>query len=117
MLRGVRKPATIKLSESDDGRTLEARPGQEIELRLRENPTTGYRWRVVQEAEPVCQLLGTFFKAGTRPGEPGIHIRRYRVAGSGDAGLKLVYGRSWESAKTAARTFCLRVRSAASLPP
>jgi len=107
----MRKAVAIKLDEEDDGRVLKLKTGREMELRLPENPTTGYRWRVVKEGEPVCVLMGTDFKAGTRPGEPGVHIRRYRVVGPGQATLKLAYTRTWESADSTARTFCLKVLS------
>ena len=101
----------LQLSQDDDGRNLAVRIGQQLELRLPENPTAGYRWRVVEEGGPVCELMRTDFKAGTQPGEPGVHIRRYRVIAAGQATLKLVYDRAWPSAKGAARTFCLKVRS------
>ena|SRR6516164_2944488 len=114
MLDAMVKATAIKLSEEDDGRILDLRPGQELELKLSENPTTGYRWRAVMEGKPVFELVKSSFAAGRKPGEPGVHIRRYRIARAGKATLKLVYRRAWDSPKSAEQTFRLRARSRAS---
>lgn len=41
----------LVLSEADSGRQVRVEAGQQIEVRLESNPTTGYRWEIAGEAE------------------------------------------------------------------
>lgn len=100
----------VRFHEPDDGRTAERRVNQEFEICLPENPTAGFRWRIVQGGEPVCALLDEAFEPGrAAPGQPGVHTWRFTVVAQGTATIALAYRRAWESAPTAARTFALRV--------
>lgn len=38
--------STIVLTEADNGRSIELSVGDVLQIRLFENPTTGYRWRI-----------------------------------------------------------------------
>jgi inhibitor of cysteine peptidase len=38
----------VTLTEANNGQPLELRQGDVVDLRLRENPTTGFRWQVVR---------------------------------------------------------------------
>ena len=102
-------PATLKLNEQDHGRDVETRVGREIELRLPENPTAGFRWRIVQTGEPVCSPPQDGFEPGNIIGQPGIHFWRFKIVVEGAARIELAYRRVWESGAPAGRTFFLNV--------
>ncbi len=96
------------LDERSDGDTVRVRVNQELEVRLQENPTAGFRWRVVQTGSPVCTLLGHGFDPGAdAPGQTGNHSWKFRVTSAGTAIIKLVYCRTWEDADAGARSFAL----------
>ncbi len=98
--------------EKNDGQTIGINTGQEFEIRLAENPTAGFRWRVTQPGGPVCELLGEKFTAGANAvGRGGVHSWRFRMVGDGTAAVDLAYRRAWESPGPDARTFGLKVTS------
>ena len=98
-----------QLDESADGREIELAAGQEFELTLGENPTTGFRWRLTADGSPACALVRDEFRApeGGRPGQGGSHVWQFRAERAGESRIELSYARA---AGDAARTFTLRVR-------
>jgi inhibitor of cysteine peptidase len=89
---------TLDVGEGDDGRRLAARVGDTIEVRLRENVSTGYRWEVDQLDEKLLRLVE---KTGRGPNQPmpgaaGEAIFRFAVVGTGSGALSLKYWRPWE---------------------
>ena len=84
--------------------------GQSLEIRLEENPTSGYRWHVVQAGEPVCKTVSDSFAPGIgAPGQPGVHRWTFQTVAAGTASIRLIYRRAWET-NEAARTFTLDLR-------
>ena len=101
----------LYLNESYNEREIELRAGEEFEIRLPENPTTGFRWRLVSDGEPVCVLQSDFFEPTDRtPGRGGSHYWRFLAAQVGLGNIDLVYRRSFEQQETPARRFTLQVR-------
>ena len=98
----------LVLDEHSNSQTIGAILGQELEIRLQENPTAGFRWRFVQTGEPVCTLLGHRFVPGREvPGQGGVHSWILKAIAEGTTTIKLVYCRSWENVTDAARSFAL----------
>jgi inhibitor of cysteine peptidase len=96
----------LTIGENSNGQTLEAAPGQTVEIRLEENPTTGFRWRMAQAGGPVATLSGDVFEPGRQaPGQPGTHRWQFRVAAAGSGPVRFVYRRAWEEDSAAARVF------------
>ncbi|HVN80911.1 MAG TPA: protease inhibitor I42 family protein [Terriglobia bacterium] len=96
----------LVLDEHSNSQTIGAILGQELEIRLQENPTAGFRWRFVQTGEPVCTLLSDRFDPGREaPGQAGVHSWKFKAITEGTATIKLVYCRSWENVTDAARSF------------
>jgi len=100
----------IALDEKSDGSTIALAVGEEAELSLAENPTTGFRWRLPPDAPDVAALVVDRFTPGARPGQGGVRLLRWRGARAGTARLTLVLGRSWQAsgARTFALTFVVR---------
>jgi inhibitor of cysteine peptidase len=97
-----------RFNEQNHGQTVEADFGQEVEIYLQENPTTGFRWQVVQTGEPICTLVSETFDPGRKaPGQAGIHSWKFKVVAEGTASIELVYRRSWDTATAAGHTFTL----------
>ena len=98
----------IALDEKAAGSTIALAVGEEAELSLAENPTTGFRWRLPPDAPDVVALVADRFTPG-RPnagvGGGGVRLLRWRGERAGTARLTLVLGRSWQAG--AARTFVL----------
>jgi predicted secreted protein len=100
----------VQLDESDNGHEIELPVGEQFELRLTENPTTGFRWRLASSGEPACILQSNFFETPDRtPGRGGVHYWRFQTARVGLGTIELVYRRLFEQEETPARRFSLRV--------
>jgi inhibitor of cysteine peptidase len=107
------RDALLQLNERDHRRKVETRVGHEIELRLPENPTSGHRWRLVTSGESVCSLVSDEFEPGRQPGQPGVHLWRFRIIAAGSGRVELAYSRRWQGDAPAADTFSLEVKSEA----
>jgi inhibitor of cysteine peptidase len=99
----------LTVDESSNGQDVELGVGQELEVCLRENPTTGYQWRLAAGAMPACQLIKDFPEApGEARGSGRTRRWLFRGAQAGGGTIQLVLRRSWEP--QAERTFTLLVR-------
>lgn len=99
-----------QLDESHDGKEIVVTTGDTLEVCLAENPTTGYRWHVGWEGDPIGEALGDAFTASSgAPGAGGRHCWRFRVARPGAARLSFAARRPWETAGGRAVTYHLRV--------
>ncbi|MDY7011124.1 MAG: protease inhibitor I42 family protein [Planctomycetota bacterium] len=117
--------APLELDESADGKTVSAVVGQQIIIRLKGNPTTGYQWVVGKIEGDALGHVGGVKYVSDQPPAPapgtGGRIMMHRVGGggkyvftftakkAGKAKLTLEYKRGWEKNKPAAQTFTLTV--------
>jgi inhibitor of cysteine peptidase len=100
----------MKVDESFDGREVELPAGSELEVVLKENPTTGFGWAVESMAAPVCSLAEDNFESAQRArGSEGLHRWRLQAKQKGEGKISLSYRRSWET-KAPVRTFTVTVR-------
>jgi inhibitor of cysteine peptidase len=95
----------IQLDEADNGRSVTVAPGQQVVVRLAENPTTGYRWEPPAGIEVVSD---EFLPAGsTAMGAGGERV--FTLAASRTAGEALfALTRPWGGGAPE-RTFTLRL--------
>ena len=94
--------------ESQNGGKIDLAVGDTLELRLPENPTTGFRWSLRSDGGPSCTMIqDDFTPPGTRPGQGGVHTWRFRALRAGQGVIDLVCQRHWE--QTAGREFKLQV--------
>ena len=100
----------ISIDQSQAGQTIDLPVGQVIELRLAENPTTGFRWVFTSQAGPACVVVDDSFQPGsTAPGAGGEHHWEVRGVRPGACELSLAYRRGFEHAPPA-QAFTLHVR-------
>ena len=105
----------VILSAKDDGGQIEVDAGQALVLTLESNPTTGFRWEVVEMEDAVLRPKGEAeFKLASEldsppPGTGGVEIFRFEAVNAGETLLELVYHRPWEEGVEPLETFSVRV--------
>lgn len=99
--------------ETSDGREISLTNGEEFRINLAENPTTGFRWRLLVDGSPaIACVVDEFQPPGhAQPGQAGLHVWNFRCAAEGDAEIQLVNTRAGATNETSGRKFTLRVRS------
>ena len=100
----------MMIDASHSGQQVALYVGQAAELRLPENPTTGFRWFVVADGGPACRLDDNgFHGADGPPGRGGEHVWGLVGVSAGGCELQLDYRRSFGSAE-AGTGFALHVQ-------
>ena len=91
--------STIKVDESMNGQTIDAKVGDVITVALEGNPTTGYNWYAGDLNSAILVQKGdSEFKADSSLiGAGGMITLKFDVVGEGTTVLTLNYMRSWES--------------------
>ena len=103
----------LELTQADNGKSVDARPGDLIIIRLPENPTTGFRW-TVDKVDPLCvEAQGSSFSpprdgAVGGGGERTFSFQVKGEGGTGNIGLKLK--RQWEADASAAERYSVTVK-------
>jgi inhibitor of cysteine peptidase len=100
----------IIIDQTHSGQTLDLPVGQVMEVRLAENPTTGYRWAVVANGAPACAVLNDRFErpAGP-PGAGGEHMWQIKGIAAGECEIAMHYRRSFQP-DAVGQSFALHVR-------
>ena len=105
----------VKLDASANGRQVELQKGQTLVITLESNPTTGFRWEMVEIEESILRQMGEpeFKVSDPRepppPGTGGWETWRFEAMSPGQAALKLVYHRPWEEDVEPLETFSVQV--------
>jgi inhibitor of cysteine peptidase len=103
----------LELTQADNGKSVEARPGDLIIIRLPENPTTGFRW-TEDKVDPLCvEAQGSSFSpardgAVGGGGERTFSFQVKGEGGTGNIGLKLK--RQWEADASPAERYSVTVK-------
>ncbi|MDR3531946.1 MAG: protease inhibitor I42 family protein [Rhodopila sp.] len=102
---------TASYGESSNGQTIDLVVGQRIEIRLPENPTTGFRWQLMTNDGAVCAAISDVFEepAGP-PGRGGEHSWMFAAAQPGECDIELRYRRRWAVSVEHDRTFRIHIR-------
>jgi inhibitor of cysteine peptidase len=100
----------LDLGEDANGKEISLHVSDAVTLRLPENPTTGYTWKVERDGSPVCSKMGDSFTPPrhSRIGSPGTHEWRFRVQEPGAATIEMRLVRKWNG-DSATRSFTLRL--------
>lgn len=103
--------AVIKLTASDNGRTIELQVGQVLTFTLDANPSTGYTWEMTKLDQKILQQIGEaeFTPDSTLPGAGGQQVFRFKAVSAGQTSLNLIYHRPWEKDVAPLKTFSLQV--------
>jgi len=106
-------PGAVLLGPSDNGRHVELRADQFLELKLEANMAAGYGWYVQDLDAAVLRQVGEPKIEATSPllGAPSIVTLRFAPQAAGQGPLVLAYRRLWEEAAPL-KTFSLQVTAA-----
>jgi len=100
----------LQIDEHSNGSKIELSTGENFEIILRENPTTGYRWNPSSSGEPACKLLdNSFYIDSGSPGNGGSHSWQFQAVKEGIGKIEFAYQRPWEQVKPPAQSFTLSV--------
>jgi len=88
----------LEINKDQNGGEVEVKLGESFEVRLAENPTTGYRWAIRSLGVSCLKVEeDTFEPPGSGAlGAGGAHRWRFRTVQEGIADLAMEYRRSWE---------------------
>ena len=105
---------TAEVNEDNDGGQIELELGKLLVVTLESNPSTGYRWELVENNESILKQFGQAEFKSSETGDPpivgagGWEIFRFKAVSAGQMTLKLVYHRSWEDVEPL-KTFSIQV--------
>ena len=91
------------LSEQDRGRTVEVGAGGLVTVRLKENPTTGYRWQLASAGG--LELANDRFEPGNAIGAGGVRVLEFRAASPGSHAIRMKNYAPWEGESSAIDSF------------
>lgn len=101
----------LSVERKDNNTQVVLTVGQEMQVALPENPTTGFRWQMQARGEPILQLVDDKFDApASGVGRGGTRRWRFKAAQAGSTAIELAYRREWEQNQPPAETFRLAVR-------
>jgi inhibitor of cysteine peptidase len=108
------KPKTITVTETKNGKTITARVGDTVDVRLGGNPTTGYEWQAVlySKSLPIADsqyIPDTPVTIGSG-GTYSFVFQPNALAAGGKHTAKFAYYRSWEGPEAAIRTFSITIK-------
>jgi inhibitor of cysteine peptidase len=105
---------TTTLTEADNGKSLKIGLGDAVTIRLKENPTTGYRWAVDRIDNQVLQTEASDFNAGTAGGigSGGEHTFSFRSKKTGTAGIQFKLWREWEGDRSITDRYSVNIEVA-----
>jgi inhibitor of cysteine peptidase len=103
---------TVKLKKSDTGTTIEVQVGDSVEVRLPENPTTGYRWQAYDIDQSILAQKDVQYEpGGPAIGEGGTRIFRFDVVGPGQSQLQAKLLREWQGDSSIIDRFAAAVKA------
>lgn len=110
---GIRENGVLVLTRADLNRTAELRVGDRLDVRLPENPTTGFSWAVDENDRRLLALGDTAYTPPDEAGFIGARGQRtfsFTARQPGDVTLKLKYWRIWEGDGSVAERFAVTLR-------
>ncbi|MHC4207488.1 MAG: protease inhibitor I42 family protein [Planctomycetota bacterium] len=105
---------TVDVNEDDNGGQIELELGEILVVTLESNPSTGYRWELVEDNESILKQFGEVEFKSSETSEPpivdasGLEIFRFKAVSTGQMTLELIYHRSWEDVEPL-KTFSIQV--------
>ncbi|HEY2362284.1 MAG TPA: protease inhibitor I42 family protein [Candidatus Angelobacter sp.] len=91
----AKKGKRMNLTAQDSGRSLNVALHVTLIIELAENPTTGYRWQVLENGAPVLRLSNDLFRRGSSAavGAGGTRVLEFSTESAGAASLRIGYAR------------------------
>jgi len=104
------------ITENDNGKTITVKKGDILYLRLKENTSTGYSWKL-SFSKGLSLLKSQYYPTGSSKigqrliiGAAGSHSWEIKAVAKGMQQIKGIYKRSWENETGKEQTFTLNVK-------
>jgi inhibitor of cysteine peptidase len=107
---------SFSLTEADNGKTVTVTEGQNVVVKLKSNPSTGYSWKVVSTDRSFGYPTTRHTANGGAVGSGGVDKFTWKTRGAlplvGEHSVKMEYKRAWETdpASAPAETFEFTVK-------
>jgi len=100
----------VVITQSDNGGVVSVANGADVEVVLPGNPTTGYQWEVVENNETLLTFVSSSYTPDSdAAGSGGMYRFLFKAAAVGQARLRLVYKRSWETVVVESLTVTVKI--------
>ena len=101
------------VTQNDNNRTAELAVGEQLEVRLPENPTTGFSWAIEENDRRILALDNTAYTPPAVAGFIGARGQRaftFTARQAGEVALKLKYWRVFAGDDSITERFAVTVR-------
>lgn len=107
------EPIIVVKSDGESNAEMSVDKNATIQLRLPENPSTGYSWNFQVLDTDYLELIGDefFYPQNDQQmvGKPGLRVFTLRAVDSGQTMIKLAYWRPWEGLKSRTDKFVIQL--------
>lgn len=102
----------VTLTQADNGKSVQVKPGDLIVIHLGENPTTGYRWAVDQINSEVISLVNSDYaqSPGTGIGGGGERTFTFNAVKTGHSLIRLKLWREFQGDSSIIQRFDVTVQ-------
>jgi inhibitor of cysteine peptidase len=102
---------TTSLSSSDNGKTITVHVGDEVDIALDSNPTTGFDWAIDKSNDSLLALKQSDYSASSNAiGSGGTRTFKFVAKSAGTVDLQLKYWRSFEGDKSIIRRYAVTIQ-------
>jgi inhibitor of cysteine peptidase len=104
----------VRLTEADNGKAVAVKAGEDVQVILEGNPTTGYTWTATVSDPAVLQQQGdpVYAQGNTDPsivGAGGTFTFTFKAAAAGEVTLKFDYARPFDTGVAPIQTCSMTV--------
>ncbi len=103
---------TVSLTKADTGKTVDLAPGDELEVKLEGNITTGFAWEARDFDSAVLELAGgepEYKSESDLVGGGGVFTFRFKAKAADSTAVHFIYYRSFEPDVPPIETFDVTV--------
>ena len=102
---------TTSLSGSDNGKTITVHVGDEIDVALDSNPTTGFQWAIDKNNETLLTFKQSDYSASSNLiGSGGTQTLKFVAKSAGTVNLQLKYWRGFEGDRSISQRFAVTIQ-------
>ena len=103
----ILKKSKKSVSKEDNNNKIKLEVGEELELNLPENPSTGYRWEIQEADDQRLHLQKTEFQVepGKAIGSEGLRSWIFKAMQAGEVTLRVNHWRPWLKEKSLLESF------------
>jgi predicted secreted protein len=111
MAQASKPSITINMTQADNSKTIHVKNGETFDLRLQENPSTGFQWSVSPEQAGIVKLTQSGYEANApqRTGSGGHRLFTFLALKPGKTNLYLHLFRPWEGERSSVKDCKLQV--------